>query len=105
MIIQDDMLLREEQFRVGEGVFSVKRTCIITKDEFIACYNKWVKEEEDRLIQLKQVKDLVQEYVDKEKPEKICDEDTECWGVEATTLLGKIADILKIDINSEANND
>lgn len=97
MIIQEDMLLREEQFRVGEGVFSVKRTCIITKDEFIACYNKWVKEEEYRLNQLKLITELVQEYADKETPEKICDESDTCWGREATTLLGKIADILKID--------
>ncbi len=60
---------------------------------------------EEWLIQLKLITELVQEYVDKETPEKICEEDPECWGVEATTLLGKIADILKIDINSEANND
>ena len=103
MRIENDMLLREEQFRVGEGVFSIKRTCIITKDEFIACYNKWVKEEEYRLIQLKLITELVQEYVDKETPEKKCDEDPECWGIEATTLLGKIADILNIDRCEETN--
>lgn len=51
------------------------------------------------LAQLKLITELVQEYDDKEKPEKRCDEgDGECWGVKATTLLGKIADILKIDI-------
>lgn len=54
---------------------------------------------EEWLIQLKLITELVQEYVDKEKPEKICEDgDPECWGIEATTLLGKIADILKIDI-------
>ena len=49
------------------------------------------------LAQLKLITELVQEYADKETPEKKCDEDPECWGIEATTLLGKIADILKID--------
>ena len=54
---------------------------------------------EEWLIQLKLISDLVQEYVDKETPEKICEDgDYECWGIEATTLLGKIAGILKIDI-------
>lgn len=46
MIIQDNMLIREVPIRVGEGVFGIKRECVITKDEFIACYNKWIKEAE-----------------------------------------------------------
>lgn len=44
-IIQDDMLIREIPIGVSDGeVISIERECIITKDEFIACYNKWVKE-------------------------------------------------------------
>lgn len=57
------------------------------------------------IMALKQVRALVQEYADKETPEKICDEIDDCWGIEATTLLGKIADILKINRCEEANND
>ena len=57
------------------------------------------------IMALKQVIDLVQEYADKETPEKTCDEDSECWGIEATTLLGKIADILKIDRCEETENE
>lgn len=50
------------------------------------------------LAQLKLITELVQEYADKETPEKRCEDgDGECWGIEATMLIGKIADILKID--------
>lgn len=44
MVIQDDMLIREIPIGVSEDIVSFERECIITKDEFIACYNKWVKE-------------------------------------------------------------
>lgn len=58
------------------------------------------------IMELKQVIDLVQEYADKETPEKRCDEgDGGCWGREATTLLGKMADILNIDRCEEAGNE
>ena len=46
MIIQDDMLIREIPIRVDGEIVSVERKCIITKDEFIACYNKWIKSTE-----------------------------------------------------------
>ena len=47
MIIQDDMLFREIPIIDNGNVVSIKRECVITKDEFIACYNKWVKEKEN----------------------------------------------------------
>lgn len=47
MIIQDDMLIREVPIKVNGDVTSIKRECVITKDEFLACYNKWVKEAEN----------------------------------------------------------
>lgn len=49
------------------------------------------------LIQLKLITELVQEYADKETPGKRCEEDPECWGIEATTLIGKIADIIGVE--------
>ena len=56
------------------------------------------------LVQLKLITELVQEYADKETPEKKCEENDTCWGWEATTLIGKIADILKIDRCEEGEN-
>lgn len=44
MIIQNDMLFREVLIKAGDVVFGIKRECVITKDEFLACYNKWIKE-------------------------------------------------------------
>ena len=47
MTIQDDKLIREVQTRVSENIISYERRCVITKDEFIACYNAWIKETEN----------------------------------------------------------
>lgn len=41
IIIQDDMLFREIPV---EGSDNYELKCVITKDEFLACYNKWIKE-------------------------------------------------------------
>ena len=42
--ITNDMLIRQETAYTGEGGFSyIKGTLIITKEEFIACYNAWIK--------------------------------------------------------------
>lgn len=46
-MIIDDTLLREEylpnSMRVQSGGEIKKLACIITKDEFLECYNAWVK--------------------------------------------------------------
>ena len=43
-IITNDTLIRKEPACTCEGGFSyIKETPIITKEEFIACYNAWVK--------------------------------------------------------------
>lgn len=42
--IDNDALIRRESACTCEGGFSyIKETTIITKEEFIACYNAWVK--------------------------------------------------------------
>jgi len=42
--INDDELIRFSNVFTGEGGFSyVSEKTVITKEEFIACYNKWVK--------------------------------------------------------------
>lgn len=76
--------------RFDETINNLKQTIEDLLDESCIQLTEW-------LAQLKLITELVQEYADKETPEKRCDEDPECWGIEATTLLGKIADILKID--------
>ncbi len=43
-IIQDDMLIRKIPFRKDGDIVIFDQELIITKDEFIACYNKWIKE-------------------------------------------------------------
>lgn len=45
MIIQNDMLIREVPVEGSDTTYELK--CVITKDEFIACYNKWIKEAEN----------------------------------------------------------
>lgn len=44
--IDNDALIRRESACTCEGGFSyIKETTIITKEEFIACYNAWVKKD------------------------------------------------------------
>ena len=38
------MLIREVPIRADENIIGIKQMCVITKDEFLACYNEWVKE-------------------------------------------------------------
>lgn len=44
-IITNDTLIRKAPTFICEGSFSyyIKETPIITKEEFIACYNAWIK--------------------------------------------------------------
>lgn len=49
-IIEDDSLMRQEKtfgYRSGENVVFIEKQLVITKEEFLACYNKWVKGEEE----------------------------------------------------------
>ena len=44
--IDNDVLIRKELTCTSEGGFPyIKETVIITKDEFMACYNAWVKQD------------------------------------------------------------
>ena len=47
MRFEDDMLIREVPISDSGKIIVFKRECIITKNEFLACYNKWVKEKEN----------------------------------------------------------
>lgn len=44
MPIQDNKLIREIQTKIADNIVGYEQRCIITKDEFIACYNAWIKE-------------------------------------------------------------
>lgn len=43
----DDLYLVEPVVGYGDGALVCRQTLVMTKDIFIACYNKWIKEEED----------------------------------------------------------
>jgi len=46
--ILDDMLVREELVSTcGDNITICKRTAVITKEEFIACYKAWIGSEEE----------------------------------------------------------
>ena len=47
MIIEDDKLIREIQTKITNNIIGIERRCVITKDEVIACYNAWIKENKD----------------------------------------------------------
>lgn len=47
-IIEDDRLIRSTPIYRGNGwVDVIENKLVITKDEFLACYNRWVKEEKN----------------------------------------------------------
>ena len=48
MVIEDDMLIRKIQIGSDWEITTERRECVITKDEFLACYNAWVKNEEEK---------------------------------------------------------
>ena len=43
----DNLYLVEPVVGYTNGTHICKQTLVMTKDVFIACYNKWIKEEED----------------------------------------------------------
>lgn len=48
VIIENDALIRETPIYLdSETITGVTRECIITKQEFIACYYKWIKHNPD----------------------------------------------------------
>ena len=43
-IIEDDSLIRSRPiYQYGDTVVGIENKLVITKEEFLACYNKWVK--------------------------------------------------------------
>ena len=41
-MIENDELIRETQIKDQYGCIRISRDCIITKKEFLECYNEWV---------------------------------------------------------------
>lgn len=41
-MIEDDKLIRVTPVYCGDCQTGVRRDCIITKEEFLECYNEWV---------------------------------------------------------------
>lgn len=44
VIIENDMLIRRVPIEYGVNHTTYRNDCIISKEEFIACYNAWIKE-------------------------------------------------------------
>lgn len=42
MSIENDKLIRVTPFYNGECQIAARRDCVITKEEFLECYNEWV---------------------------------------------------------------
>lgn len=40
--IQDDRLIRQTPVHSDVGYIAVKNELVITKEEFLACYNEWI---------------------------------------------------------------
>jgi hypothetical protein len=43
----DDLYLVEPVVGYSDSATICRQTLVMTKDVFVACYNKWIKEEED----------------------------------------------------------
>lgn len=41
-MIRNDMLIRETQFYDRQDCIAIRKDCIITKEEFLECFNEWV---------------------------------------------------------------
>lgn len=41
-MIHDDMLIRETPVYGGQDCVAIRKDCIITKEEFLECFNEWV---------------------------------------------------------------
>lgn len=41
-MIKDDMLIRETPVYDGQDCIAIRKDCIITKEEFLECFNAWV---------------------------------------------------------------
>lgn len=45
--IEDDSLIRSIPIKCDGAFVSIRKQLVITKEEFLVCYNKWVKGEEE----------------------------------------------------------
>jgi hypothetical protein len=41
-MIEDDKLIRETRILNHNNIETFRRDCVITKEEFLECYNEWV---------------------------------------------------------------
>ena len=41
-MIKNDMLIRETPVYDRQGCIGIRKDCIITKEEFLECFNEWV---------------------------------------------------------------
>jgi len=49
-MIENDMYIRAIPVYDGDTVIAIRNECVITKEEFIECYNTWIKENPDTKI-------------------------------------------------------
>lgn len=41
-MIENDMLIREIPVYAGDNCIGFRKDCVITKEEFLECFNEWV---------------------------------------------------------------
>lgn len=41
-MIEDDKLIRKTPVYDGQDFITIRKDCIITKEEFLECFNEWV---------------------------------------------------------------
>ena len=41
-MIENDMLIRKTPVYDGRDMIAIRKDCIITKEEFLECFNEWV---------------------------------------------------------------
>lgn len=51
-MIEDNMCIRAIPVYDNGEVFAMRKECVITKEEFIECYNAWIKEKKNEDSQL-----------------------------------------------------
>ena len=46
-MIENDMLIRETPVYDQQSCIAIRRDCIITKEEFLECFNEWIRGNEE----------------------------------------------------------
>lgn len=72
-MIQDDMLIRRIPIRKDGDIVIFDQICVITKDEFIACYTKWINDAENEYVMNAVRKRYYKKYQDSKETENEID--------------------------------